>query len=103
LRRSLATVLRVTTGMLGLVASSAPEPTLMIALNPVAEAASPPDPRPGNPVMLPGSRLEMPPKPIMKNGVLIGVPLTLEDVLGPGLFAEPEGGTKAPGKGISSI
>jgi hypothetical protein len=102
LRTSLATVLRVTNGMIGAFASSAPEPTLMVMLSPV-EPAGPPAPRVGTPVMLPGKTLEMPPKPSMKNGVLIGVPLTLEAVLGPGPSAEPEGETKAPGNGISNM
>ena len=83
LRTSLATVLRVTAGMLGPVASSAPEPTLMITLIPVAEAVGPTAPKLGTPVMFPGSTLDMPPAPRMKNGVLIGVPLTLAAALEP--------------------
>ncbi len=74
----------------------------MTTLGPV-EPAGPPIPRLGTPVMFPGSALEIPPPPRMKNGVLIGVPLTVGDEAGPGQNAEPEGETKAPGKGISNM
>ncbi len=99
----MATVLRVTGGMTGAVASLAPEPTLMAALAAAAEPAGPPTPRLGTPVMLPGSALEIPPLPRMKYGMLIGVPLTLGAEAGPGPIAEPEGETNAPGKGTSNM
>lgn len=92
---------RVTNGIKGLAASLAPEPTLIV--RPAAAAAGVPAPRLGTPVMLPGSTLEIPPLPSMKNGVLIGVPLTPAAQIGVEPTDEPVGMTKAPGKGISNM
>jgi hypothetical protein len=69
---------------------------MLVEVEPAAPSA-------GTPVMLPGSALEMPPPPRTKNGVLIGVPLTLAAVLGPAPNPDPEGETKVPGKGVSSM
>ena len=80
-----------------------PEPTLMVAPALPVEVVGPTEPRIGTPVMLPGWILEMPPQPITKKGVLIGVPLTLLGVDELELLPSEGGETRAPGNGTSSI
>ena len=75
-RASLAIVLRVTNGMLGAVASLAPDPMLIVgpAIPPHREVPVPASP--GFPVKFSGSMLEIPPEPMMENDVGIAYPPT---------------------------
>jgi len=81
----LVIVARLTTGMLGPVASLAPEPTRIVGLPPPVEPVTEETPGLGKPVMLPGWTLEIPLAPVMKKDVDTRVPLTPGAVLGPPL------------------
>jgi hypothetical protein len=84
----------------GPFAASAPDPTEMLPNAPPA----PPNPpaKLGTPVMFPGRRLEMPPRPVMYKLVGTGTPLTeaADPLLGPLLPSEPAADTFAPGNGM---
>ena len=71
---SFAIVLRVTKGMLGAVASLAPDPTLTVGPAIPLESDVPVASRLGTPVRLPGCMLDIPPEPIIENDVGIAAP-----------------------------
>jgi hypothetical protein len=74
LRASLAMVLRVTGGMIGALASLAPEPTAIVTAAPPFDPVGAVVARPGTPVLLPGCMPELPPEPVMTDGVRMAVP-----------------------------